>query len=200
MSKRILLWALLPLGLVICLGGLLVYYMYSTSDIGNQGITVSTPESQGQAARGQNIALDQGGNHIEAQLEPAKSYNYLFKDEGVSINSYAGDGFVMVIPQEVADPLKAKFGDFFRCNDPGAAEAIRNSQAIILVASNAPIRQKVDEAMGLVRQSRIPLVKFNGARLKVSKRTYLNMEVHDNVGTPIYYLTDFSIIRPDYLK
>lgn len=149
---------------------------------------------------GPRVTIDAGSNHIEGVLEPQATYQFLLKDEGISINTYAGDAFVTVLSLEEADRLKAQYGDFFTCNEPGALLAIQKMKAVVLVAANDQTKRTVAEAMALVRQSRIPTVRFKGSRIQVLKYTYLNMEVNDQAGTPLYYLNDMVILRPDYME
>jgi hypothetical protein len=149
---------------------------------------------------GPRVTIDSGGHHIEGILKMSAAYQFLLKDEGVSLGTFSGDAFVTMLPFETAEQLREKYGDFFKCNEPGALQAIQNMQATILVADTAKTKRVVTEALALVRQSRIPVVSFTGARLEVVKHTYLNMEVNDQTGIPIYYLTDFKILKSDYLE
>jgi beta-phosphoglucomutase-like phosphatase (HAD superfamily) len=70
----------------------------------------------------------------------------------------------------------------------------------VLVADGEKTRQAVSEALALVRKSRIPVVSFSGSRIQVMKHTYLKMDVIDQTGTSLYYLSDFTILKPDYLQ
>jgi hypothetical protein len=64
--------------------------------------------------------------------------------------------------------LRARHGDFFKCNDQGTQQAIQTMRATILVADTEETRQGIKEAMALVRQSRIPVVNFTSASLQAS--------------------------------
>ena len=67
------------------------------------------------------IEIDSRGHHLEGSLAGSSTYQMLLKDEGVSIGMFAGDAFITMLPLETAERLRAKYGDFFRCNAPGAA-------------------------------------------------------------------------------
>jgi hypothetical protein len=149
---------------------------------------------------GPRITLDAGGHHIEGVLAPQYTYQFILKDEGISMGTFSGDAFVTMLPLGTADQLSAKYGDFFRCNEPGALQAIQSVQATILVADNETTKRGISAALALVRQSRIPVVSFSGASLQVIKHTYLNMQVDDQTGIPTYYLTDFTIVKTDYFE
>lgn len=146
------------------------------------------------------VTIDSGGHHLEGLLGETVAYQFLLKDEGVSLGTFAGDAFVTMLPLSVADELRAKYGDFFRCADPGAQQAIRNLQSAILIAGDDQTKQAITGALSLLRQSRIPAVEFIGAVLRIQKHTYLGLEVRDQSGIPMYYLMDFSILKSDYLE
>jgi hypothetical protein len=149
---------------------------------------------------GTRITIKSGHYHIEGILETPSTYQFLMKDEGVSIGTFSGNGFVTMMPLRTADRLRAQYGDFFKCNEPGALQAIQNMQATVLVAGGEEARWGIAEALALVRKSRIPVVSFNGSRIQVIKYTYLKMDVVDQTGTSLYYLSDFTILKPDYLQ
>lgn len=116
------------------------------------------------------------------------------------MGTFSGDAFITMLPLETADKLKAKYGDFFHCNDPGAMQAIQSLDTAILVGADAETRTGIAGALALVRRSQIPAVSFTAASLQVTRHTYMNMDVHDNTGIPIYYLTNFTILQEDYLE
>jgi hypothetical protein len=149
---------------------------------------------------GTRITIKSGHYHIEGILETPSTYQFLMKDEGVSIGTFSGNAFVTMMPLRTADRLRAQYGDFFKCNEPGALQAIQNMQATVLVAGGEEARWGIAEALALVRKSRIPVVSFSGSRIQVMKHTYLKMDVVDQTGTSLYYLSDFTILKPDYLQ
>lgn len=164
------------------------------------GITAYLYPERHPIADGPRVTIDSGGHHIEGILAESTDFQVLLKDEGVSLGTFSGDAFVTMLPFDTAEQLKAKYGDFFTCNEPGALQAIRKMQATILVAGDDKTKGELVKAMDLVRESQIPVVRFTAAVLKVEKHTYLGMQVHDGAGIPIYYLTDLQIIQEDYMK
>lgn len=191
MSRKMILLVILPLLLFAGTVWLLVNYYLNTRD-DSGGVSA--------AGDGKTITIDSGRDHIEALPGPQRDYQFLLKDEGRAINTFAGDAFVTMLPLESADRLKARFGDFFHCDDPGAAEAIRSMQAYKLIAADAPTRSRLGEAMAYVRSSRVPVVRFSGSPLTVTRYTYLGMTVNDNAGIPMFYIKNLSIVRPDYMQ
>jgi hypothetical protein len=149
---------------------------------------------------GSLISIDSGAHHIEGKLEPESTYQFLLKDQGVSINTLSGDAFVTVLPLKTADQLKAQYGDFFRCNAPGAVQAIQSMRGIVLVTDSSKAKETVSEALSLVKASRIPVVSFTGSRIQVLKQTSMKMNVVDNTGTMLYYVRNLEILSPDYLR
>lgn len=149
---------------------------------------------------GEQVVIDSGSHHIEGTLQSSSSYQYLMKDEGVSVGTFAGDAFITLFPLAKADKLKAKYGDFFRCDDQGAKQAIRQLETAILVGDDADTQWAIAKALGLVRQSRIPSVSFDASMLNVKEHIYMGMEVRDNMGIPIYYVTEFTILQEDYME
>jgi len=148
---------------------------------------------------GSRITIDAGNHHIEGILEPESRHHFILKDEGISINTFAGDAFITMLPLETADQLRAHYGDFFRCNQPGAIQALQKMQASVLVAGRENSKRALSEALALVKKSHIPVVQFIGSRIQVTKQTTLNMEVQDRTAIRLYYLKDFSILKKDYL-
>jgi hypothetical protein len=164
------------------------------------GATVVTNAGKRTVMDGNRLTIDSGGHHLEGVLTTIAPYQFLLKDKGISLGTFSGDAFVTMLPFQTAEFLRRKYGDFFRCREPGALQAMQEMQAAILVADTEKTRQAVKEAMALVRQSRIPVVRFSGASLHVLKQTYRGMEVRGGTGIPIYYVTDFVIVSPDYRK
>jgi hypothetical protein len=146
------------------------------------------------------ISIDSGSHHIEGRLEPESIYQVIMKDEGVSINTFSGDAFVMVLPLKTAEQLRVQYGDFFKCNAPGAIQAIKSMRGVVLVTDSDQAKETISQAMALVKASRIPMVSFTGARIQVMKQTSMKMNVVDNTGTLLFFVRDFKIVKPDYLQ
>ena len=149
---------------------------------------------------GSLISIDSGTHHIEGKLEPESTYQFLLKDQGVSINTYSGDAFITVRPLKTADQLQAQYGDFFRCNAPGAVQAIQSMRSVVLITDSPETKEAVSEALSLVKASRIPVVSFTGSRIQVLKQTSMKMNVVDNTGTMLYYVRGLQILKPAYLE
>jgi hypothetical protein len=148
---------------------------------------------------GSKLTIRAGGHQIEGVLPSPAAHKFLLKDEGVSLGTFSGDAFVTILPLQTADQLWAQYGDFFKCDEPGAAQAIQSMQATIFVAGNVDAKRELSDAMELVRQSRIPVVSFTGGSLQSVGHTYLGMQVTDPSDMPIYYVTVFKIVKTDYI-
>jgi hypothetical protein len=170
---------------VIALGLLVILFMRSKDEVKVEGST---------------ITIDSGNTHMEGALGAEKTYEVLLKNEGIAVNTYCGDAFVMVLPFTTANQLRAAYGDFFRCDAPSAVQAIRNMRAIILVTDRDFVKEAISDAMSLVRNSRIPVVRFSGSQIQLKKHTSMNMKVNDHSGNVLYYVSDFSVLKPDFMK
>jgi hypothetical protein len=149
---------------------------------------------------GSMINIDSGSHHIEGKIEPESTYQFIMKDEGVSINTFSGDAFVTVLHLKTAEQLRVQYGDFFRCNAPGAIQAIQSMRGVVLVTDSDQAKETISQAMALVKASRIPVVSFTGARIQVMKQTSMKMNVVDNTGTLLFFVRDFKIVKPDFLQ
>jgi hypothetical protein len=164
-------------------------------------VLVALHESQTQVVvDGSLIGIDSGSHHIEGRLEPESTYQFVMKDEGVSVNTYSGDAFVMVMPLQTAERLRARYGDFFKCNAPGAVQAMQSMRGVVLVTDGPQAKEAVSRALELVKASRIPVVSFSGSRIQVMKQTTMKMNAVDNTGTLLFYVRDFRVLNPDYLR
>jgi hypothetical protein len=146
------------------------------------------------------INIDSGSHHIEGSLEAESTYQLIMKDEGVSIGTYSGDAFITALPLKTAEQLRSQYGDFFKCNAPGAIQAMQNMRGVVLIADNRQTRAAISEALTLVRAKRIPAVSFRGSHIQVRNHTTMKMNVADNTGTLLYYVSEFQILRADYLE
>ncbi len=146
------------------------------------------------------IEIDSRGHHLEGSLAGPSTHQMLLKDEGVSVGTFAGDAFITMPPLETAERLRARYGDFFKCNPPGAAQAMQSLKGTVLVANDEKTRQEIAEAMALVRKSHIPVVSFSGSRILIKKHTLRKMKVEDQTGTVLYLLNDFRILKTDYFS
>jgi hypothetical protein len=151
---------------------------------------------------GSLISIDSGSHHIEGTLGPESTYHFIMKDEGVSINTFSGDCFVMVLPLKTAEELRAQYGDFFRCNAPCAIQDMQSMRGVVLVTDRDEAKDAISEALGLVRESRIPVVGLIGSRIHTKKVTYLSMNVEDHAATGplLYYVNELKILKQDYLR
>lgn len=149
---------------------------------------------------GSSIRIDSGAHHIEGTLDPEATYRMIVKDLGVSINTFSGDAFVSVLPLQTAERLRAQFGDFFRCDSPGALPAMQSTLPIVLIADGPQTKAGISEAKSLVKASRIPLVSLTGSRIRVTKQTSMRMNVVDGTGTQLVYVRRLDIQRKDYLQ
>jgi hypothetical protein len=149
---------------------------------------------------GSQITINSGSHRVQGTLEPESTYQFLLKDEGVSVNTFAGDAFVTVLPLETAEHLRGRYGDFFRCNQPGAVQAQQKTERTILIAGSEETRRAVSESMKLVRKSQIPVVRFRGSLIRVTGHTYLNLNVTDGTGTRLYYLNEFDTLKSDFFS
>jgi len=163
------------------------------------GVLFCNPRTQVHI-KGHRITIDSGGHHIEGTLGPATVHQMLMKDEGISIGTFSGDGFVTTLPLATAERLRAQYGDFFKCNTPGVVQARGALKGTVLVCNHGETKKSLTEALSLVKKSRIPVVSFVGSPILVTKQTYLKMEVEDHTGTVLYYLNDFAILKADYMR
>ena len=168
---------------------LLVFLSLILSACGNSVPTVNNSQ----------VVIDSGSHHIEGNISEPLPYQYLMKDEGVSFGGFTGDAFLTLIPLATADKLKAQFGDFFHCDDPGAKQAMQSLQTVILVAGDVETQKAIAKAMGLVRESKVPSVQFNASKVSVTRYTYNGLDARDPSGIPIYYLTDFMLLKENYM-
>ena len=148
--------------------------------------------------QGTNIQIDAGSHHIEGTLETFEKHHFLLKDEGKSIGVFSGDAFVTMIPLQTAQELRTRYGDFFSCNNPGAAQAMHAARAAILVADSREAQQSIAKAMAQVRKGRVPAISFSGGPLQIHRQTYRGISVSNDTGIPIYYTRQFQIIDPDF--
>jgi len=145
--------------------------------------------------KGPRITIDSWGHHIEGIVKNELTYSYVLKDQGVTMGIFSGDGFVTAVAQERADALRAKYGDFFRCDSAGKEEAIQSAQGIIFLAQNSTTKNAISEALSGIKKNPTQ-VSFNGKRIIILKNTYFGLNVEDTTGTEILYVKDFKILGP----
>ena len=162
-------------------------------------LVIFTPTRAFPAVNGNQITVDEGRNHIEGVLQPLATYEFLLKDEGVSLGAFHGDAFITIMPLATAEQFKAQYGDFFQCDNPGATQSQSKLEAVIFVAGNAQARMQIKEALSLVDGAHIPVVRFTGALVQVTGYKVGDTVVQYTNQVPIYYIQDFEIIQTDYL-
>ena len=163
-----------------------------------KGTNIIIDKSTKVSINGSKIIIDKANHHIDGELPPESKYEFLMKDLGVAVNTFSGDAFLTMMPLDKAEAFRAKYGDFFRCNAPGAAEAMKSIQSTILVTDTDENKSAIAEAVNLIKRSLIPTISFTGSRIKVIRQTYSGMNLVDNSGTSIYYVKSFTITKPDY--
>ena len=149
--------------------------------------------------KGFNITIDKGSDHVEGLLAQEQKYDFIMKDLGVEVNSFSGNAFAMMIPYNKAEKLRRKYGDFFKPNAPGSAESMKNLQSTVLITDSDSTKKNIDEAVNLVKKSRIPVINFTGSRIVVSKQKYFGINSVENARTVLYYVKSFTIVKPNYL-
>lgn len=135
---------------------------------------------------------------IEGSVNTLETHQFLLKDEGRAVGTFSGDAFVTMLSLKTAEDLRDKYGDFFKCKEPGAVQAMSAIQASVLVGDSAELQKTISDAMALVRKGKVPVVNFQGGKLQVSKQEYNDMKVNDSTGIPIYYLNDFKIVTENF--
>ena len=162
-------------------------------------LVIFTPTRAFPAVDGNQISMQDGRNHIEGVLQPQATYEFLLKDEGISLGAFHGDAFITIMPLATADQFKAQYGDFFHCDNPGATPSQNELEAVIFVAGNAQARTQIKEALSLVDGAHIPVVRFTGAWVQVTEYKVGDTVVQYSAQIPIYYVQDFEIIQTNYL-
>ncbi|MDM7924867.1 MAG: hypothetical protein QUS35_02515 [bacterium] len=147
-----------------------------------------------------SVILDSGGHHIEGNLGEEQIAEWLLKDEGRSIGAFAGDALVSIMTLADAEALRARHGDFFRCDSPGGREAMARLRTVILAAGDADARQGISAAMNRVRKLSIPTVRARVCRVTVTLHTLGGLKVTDHTGTPVFIVRDLELMADDFMK
>ncbi len=89
------------------------------------------------------------------------------------------DASVACIPLQQVEILKSQYGDFMKCDSPGAAKGKESVVLLDIILAGPQGKEHLAEARTAEKQGKYPLIKVSGRSLQVVKADFhgINMEV-----------------------
>lgn len=148
---------------------------------------------------GDQVVITQGAHILQGRLSEHSTIDVLFKDEGRAMGTFQGDAFVTTMDKAIADTLKAQYGDFFKCGDPGVQPALQNMCTYVFVAADSAVRYQLERAMTIVRSGQIPVVSLTVASIQNMSQKWNGMDVQDTTGIQILFVIECVIVTETYI-
>lgn len=121
---------------------------------------------------GNKIFITTGKHNIEASVVgPEKTESLLvFGGSGKSELDFTIP--FSVIPIQTAEMLAKRYGNFFRCDSPGAPEAKRNIRSLFLYPENRNLERSLKSIDRLTIKDKNPVIKMSYVELMIIDHTF----------------------------
>lgn len=117
--------------------------------------------------QGERIVIDFGAHHIVAQAAFETRESFLINNGFQTKHGYY---YFYAIHMDRVRELKKQYGDFMRCDNPGAPTAKASVIMLVLFPENPQVDAKVREMLRLRLNS--PVIELKAAELYILEHTY----------------------------
>jgi len=109
------------------------------------------------------------------------------------------DASVACIPLTIADSLRNEYGDFMRCDNPGAREA-KQEVIIIDIILSSPVQKSVlMKARSFQKNNLNPVIHLSGRELRVDEASYHGISVSmDNQPANTVLADNVELVQENY--
>ncbi len=149
--------------------------------------------------RGKELSITVGKHRLTASIIGCEIRNsFLIIGE-----SCEGDLFftalLSVIPLDTAERLARRYGDFRKCNSPGASEGKRSIKSMLLYAANHDVEQRLRCINKLAMAGKNPIIKMTYVELKINSHTVRGEEIPIvyNSNMHSFLVRDVQLIEED---
>jgi hypothetical protein len=108
------------------------------------------------------------------------------------------DAGIACIPMDKVEDLKQKYGDFMRCDNPGAGAAKQSVTQLDIILSSQTLRPLIRQIKGLQQQNRYPVFHVAGKELQVDQAKYWGIPVTPGSQSKTVLADMVELVRDDY--
>jgi len=134
---------------------------------GYKAITDALPVSKSIDIAGDYATIRYGNMFIKAKMAPEVIEDFWVNN---AFEDKKSDGWFWVIPAQQVRTLKAAYGDFTRCDSPGASAARENLQLMRVFTTDLELREKIRTVIKRVKSFKESLtLEIKGSKLEIEE-------------------------------
>lgn len=103
------------------------------------------------------------------------------------------------IPLVTAERLAQQYGDFRKCNSPGASQAIRSIKPMLLYAADRDVERRLRDVDKLTMARKDPVIKMTYVKLRINAHTIQRggkeIQVVSQDTVPSFLVKDVQLIE-----
>jgi hypothetical protein len=157
--------------------------------------------------RGGAAEVTQTGNRVSITIGPHRVHGTLdgeYVDSFLIVGGMEGGGgpfttLLSAIQLDTARQLAAQYGNFRRCDSPGAAAGMRSILSMGLYAANGPVERKLKRINRLSLTGKDPIIKMRFSGMEITSHTIEEaghtMQVPLQEIAPFYLVHEVQLVR-----
>lgn len=154
------------------------------------------------------ISVNTGKLHVVMEKGSEYSDSYLVVGGSGGHDSYF-DGSYGMIPMAKVSELTKRYGNFLRCNNPGANEGKQSAQSCVFIAADKQAKKQMEALDNIITSGvskgnpQYPVIKISAVKLRVIKFNMIvngeEMPIEANMNSMTHLLVKgIEIINNDY--
>ena len=152
--------------------------------------------------QGNELSITVGKHQLTANIVTGElRESFLIIGRGPRSGDLYFTALLSVIPLNTAERLARTYGDFRKCASPGASEAKRSVQPMILYAANRAVEQKLKSINKLKTDGRDPVIQMTYMELMITNHKIKGIgeeiQVTSRDTFPSFFVKDIQIIEKD---
>ena len=128
--------------------------------------------------RGKELSITVGKHQLTASVIGRETReSFLIIGGGPSRGDLFFTALVSVIPLDTAERLARRYGDFRKCNSPGASEGKRSVKSMLLYAANRGVERRLRGINKLAMVGKNSIIEMTYVELNINSHTVKGEEI-----------------------
>ena len=146
---------------------------------------------------GQRLSITVGKHQLKAAIVSGQMQDSFLVVGGSPRGDLYFTALLSVISFDTAQRLAQTYGDFRKCNSPGAAEGMRSVQTMVLYAADRAVGRKLKAVSRLATAGKDPIIKMTFVQLTITDHTIERsgqaIQVTSRDATPSFLVKDVQL-------
>lgn len=150
--------------------------------------------------RGRELSITVGKHRLTASVIGSEIRDsFLIIGGGPCRGDLYFTALVSVIPLDTAERLAQRYGNFRKCNSPGASEGKRSVESMLLYAANRGVERRLRGINRLAMAGKNPIIQMTYVELNINSHTVRGEEIPIayNSNMQSFLVKDVQLIEED---